>query len=162
MGFPGDPAVKNLPANEGIPGFGPWVGKIPRRRKWQPTPVFLPGRLHGQRSLVGYSLLGLQRVRQDLVIKQRKLGYSAITNSPEKQHLCVVNHRHTFFVHAKSTLQFQANPPQLPRQAEGTVGPALATQCLCPQVTGVIHIPLVGATSVASPRRGTEQDPGEQ
>ena len=35
--------------------FDPWVGKIPWRRKWQPTPVFLPGKLHGQRSLTGYS-----------------------------------------------------------------------------------------------------------
>ena len=34
--------------------FDPWVGKIPQRRKWQPAPVFLPGNLHGQRSLVGY------------------------------------------------------------------------------------------------------------
>ena len=34
--------------------FNPCVGKIPRRRKWQPTPVFLPGESHGQRSLVGY------------------------------------------------------------------------------------------------------------
>ena len=36
------------------PGFDPWVGKIPRRRKWQPTPVFLPGKSHGWQSLVGY------------------------------------------------------------------------------------------------------------
>ena len=36
-------------------GFDPWVGKIPWRRKWQPTPGFLPGESHGQRSLVGYS-----------------------------------------------------------------------------------------------------------
>ena len=35
--------------------FHPWVGKIPWRRKWQPTPVFLPGDSHGQRSLVCYS-----------------------------------------------------------------------------------------------------------
>ena len=33
----------------------PWVGKVPWRRKWQPTPLFLPGKCHGQRSLVGYS-----------------------------------------------------------------------------------------------------------
>ena len=37
------------------PGFDPWVGKIPCRRAWQPTPVFLPGEPHGQRNLVGYS-----------------------------------------------------------------------------------------------------------
>ena len=36
-------------------GFDPGVGKISWRRKWQPTPVFLPGESHGQRSLVGYS-----------------------------------------------------------------------------------------------------------
>ena len=39
-------------------GFGPWVGKFTRRRKWQPTPVFLPGESHGQRSLVRYSPWG--------------------------------------------------------------------------------------------------------
>ena len=36
----------------------PWVGKIPLRRKWQPTPGFLPGKSHGQRSLGGYSPWG--------------------------------------------------------------------------------------------------------
>ena len=35
--------------------FDPWVGKIPWRRKWKPTPIFLPREFHGQRSLVGYS-----------------------------------------------------------------------------------------------------------
>ena len=43
------------------PGFGPWVGKIPWRRKWQPTPALLPGKSHGQRSVVGYS----PRVRKE-------------------------------------------------------------------------------------------------
>jgi len=43
--------VKNLPAM----WFHPWVGKNPWRRVWQPTPVFLPGESHGQRSLVDYS-----------------------------------------------------------------------------------------------------------
>ena len=38
--------------------FDPWVGKIPWRRKWQPTPVFLPGKSHGWRRLVGYSPWG--------------------------------------------------------------------------------------------------------
>ena len=40
------------------PGFDPWVRKIPWRREWQPTPVFLPGKSHGQRSLVGYKPRG--------------------------------------------------------------------------------------------------------
>ena len=51
--------VKNPPANAGgirDQGLDPWVRKIiPWRREWHPTPVFLPGESHGQRSLVGYS-----------------------------------------------------------------------------------------------------------
>ena len=39
-------------------GFDPWEGKIPWRRAWQPTTVFLPGKSHGWKSLVGYSPLG--------------------------------------------------------------------------------------------------------
>ena len=49
--------LKHLPTMRG-PGFNPWVGKVPWRRKWQPTPVFLPGESHGWRSLVGYSPQG--------------------------------------------------------------------------------------------------------
>ena len=48
--------VKNLPANAG--DFDPWVWKISWRRAWKPTPVFLPGESHGQRSLEGYSPWG--------------------------------------------------------------------------------------------------------
>ena len=54
--------VKNSPANaEDVKDTGfidPWVRKIPWKRKWQPTPVFLRGEYHGQRSLVGYSSRG--------------------------------------------------------------------------------------------------------
>ena len=42
----------------GRPGFDPWVGKIPWRREWQPTSVFLSGKFHGRRSLAGYSPQG--------------------------------------------------------------------------------------------------------
>ena len=42
----------------GRPGFDPWVGKIPWRRKGQSTPVLLPRKSYGQRSLVGYSPWG--------------------------------------------------------------------------------------------------------
>ena len=42
----------------GRPGFNPRIGKIPWRRKWQPTPVLLPEKFHGRRSLVGYSPWG--------------------------------------------------------------------------------------------------------
>ena len=52
--FPGDSNGKESTCNR----FGPWVGKIPWRRAWQPTPVFLSGESHGQRNLVGYSPWG--------------------------------------------------------------------------------------------------------
>ena len=53
--MPGNSVIKNLPVNVGDLGLIPGSGKIPWRRKWQPTPVFLPGEFHGQRSLTGYS-----------------------------------------------------------------------------------------------------------
>ena len=43
------------------PGFDPWVGKICWRRKWQPTPVCLPGESHGQRSLAGCVVHGVTK-----------------------------------------------------------------------------------------------------
>ena len=59
FGFPDGAEVKASACNVGdlgsIPGSAPWVGKIPWRRKWQPTPVFLLGESHGWRSLVDYS-----------------------------------------------------------------------------------------------------------
>ena len=56
LGFPGGsagkkPAMKRHRRHE----LDPWVGKILWRKKWQPTPVFLPGEFRGQRSLAGYS-----------------------------------------------------------------------------------------------------------
>ena len=53
--------AKNPPANPGDTkrwGFDPWVGKIPWRRAWQPTPVFSPGEFHRQRNLAGYNPWG--------------------------------------------------------------------------------------------------------
>ena len=43
-------------------GFNPWVGKIPRRRAWKSTPIFLPGESHGQKSLTGYSPQGCKEL----------------------------------------------------------------------------------------------------
>jgi len=46
---------KESTCQAGDSAFNPWVRKIPWRRKQQPTPVFLPGESHGQRSLEGYN-----------------------------------------------------------------------------------------------------------
>ena len=54
----------------------PWVRKIPWRMKWQPTPLFLSGEAHGQRSLVSYSLWGCKRVERDLTNKCQQYIYT--------------------------------------------------------------------------------------
>ena len=56
------------------PGFNPWVGKNSWRRKWQPTPVLLPGESHGWRSLVGYSPWG--RKESDMTGRLHFLSFS--------------------------------------------------------------------------------------
>ena len=60
--------VKNL-LQYRRPGFEPRVGKIPWRREWLPTPMFLPGESHGQRSLAGYSSWGCKDVRHNWMTK---------------------------------------------------------------------------------------------
>ena len=56
-GLPGGSAIKKLPANAGSPS---WVGKTSWKRKWGPTPVFVPGESHGQRS-PRLQFMGLQK-----------------------------------------------------------------------------------------------------
>ena len=61
MGFPGGTSGKESTCQcrrHKRRGFDPWVGKMPWRRSWQTTAVFLPGETHQQRSLVGYSPWG--------------------------------------------------------------------------------------------------------
>ena len=93
---PGALVVKNPCANAGdrrdsgsIPGWGrrlgfnPWVGKVPWRRAWQPTPVCLPGESHGQRSLVGYT----HRVTQNQTpLKQPSTHVNKVFFSPSPLH----------------------------------------------------------------------------
>ena len=60
-GFPGDSVVRNLPANGGdIENSGsiPESGRFPWNREWQPTPVFLPEKFHGEKILAGCSPQG--------------------------------------------------------------------------------------------------------
>ena len=64
MSFPDGSVVKNPSAAHGTPD--------PRRRAWQPTPAFSPGKSQGQGSLAGYSLWGCKRVRHELATKQKK------------------------------------------------------------------------------------------
>ena len=61
--------------------FDPWVGKIPWRKKWQSTPVFLPGKSYGQRSLVSYSPWGWKRARYDLATKKQSFDYTHLKHN---------------------------------------------------------------------------------
>ena len=75
--------------------FSPWAGKIPWRRKWQPTPVLLPGKSHGRRSLAGYSPWG-----------RRESGMpewlSIHTTSEHRWPKCALGKSETFFLHKNS------------------------------------------------------------
>ena len=62
MGFPGGSDGKESPCQCRRRRFDPWVGKIPWRRKWQATPVFLPGETQGQRSLADYRPWGCKEL----------------------------------------------------------------------------------------------------
>ena len=67
--------IKNLPAIENIKiQFLGWEDLW--RKKWQPTPIFLPGKSYGQRSLEGYSPWGHKKVRHHLVTKEEKPTFS--------------------------------------------------------------------------------------
>ena len=70
-GLPGGPGGKKLPASAGDPG-PPRVGETPWRRDWEPTPVLLPGKPHGQSSLEGHSSWA------------RRVGHSSATKPPPR------------------------------------------------------------------------------
>ena len=82
------------------PGFDPWVRMIPWRRNWQPSPVFLPGKSHGQWSLAGYSPSGLKETDTTELFKtlfdsvilciasQRKLSPPRWSTNGEKKPSC--------------------------------------------------------------------------
>ena len=79
MGFPGGSVGKESTSNSGDTGStSSWVGKIPWRREWQPTPVFLPGKSQGQRSLEGYSPWG----RKELDTAEHQHEHSNSHDSP--------------------------------------------------------------------------------
>ena len=83
MGFPGGSDSKESACQcrrHRRFGFHPWVGKIPWRRAWQPTPVLLPGESHGQRSLASYSPGGC---KDSNTTKQVTLSFSRP---------CIANH----------------------------------------------------------------------
>ena len=69
------PLVKKIHPQCGRAGFDPWVGKIPWRRVWQPTPVFLPGGCPWTDEPGGLQSMGLQRIGHNWVTKQSTKGH---------------------------------------------------------------------------------------
>ena len=81
-GFPRHLSGKESACQSRRCGFDPWVRKIPWRRKWQPTPVLVPGKPHAQRSLVGYSPWDHKRARHNWVTKQYLLPFQQSSRQP--------------------------------------------------------------------------------
>ena len=76
LGFPRGLDGKESTCNAGDPGFDPWVRKIPWRREWQPTPLFLPGEYHGQTSVRS------QRIRHNWMTKILNISVTGQKISP--------------------------------------------------------------------------------
>ena len=83
-------------------GFDTWVGKVPWRRKWQPTLVFLPGKSQWQRSLANYNPRSHERVRHDLATKQQK-QYPLYTHTHTHTH----THTQSCFLYPLKSLFFK-------------------------------------------------------
>ena len=108
-----------------------WVGKVSRRRKWQPTPVFLPGTSHGQRSLAGYSPWGCEESDMH-THTQPKCTPSAHTHIPStRSDWCSVS---TCVVWLARTCMLPANRWPLPALL---LAPPPATPLLLALATGM-------------------------
>ena len=82
--------VKKICLQYRRPGFDPLVGKIPQRKEWLLTPIFLPGEFHGQRSLVGYSPWG--RKKLDMTKQLTFLLLSLLHQKKKKSHKLDLNY----------------------------------------------------------------------
>ena len=91
LGFLNGLVVKNLSATHkirhGSCRFHSWVGMIPWRGKWQPTPVFLPGKFHREISLLGYSPWGHKEL--DTTVRTHTCTH---THTHTHTHVSVCNH----------------------------------------------------------------------
>ena len=101
LGFPCSSVGKETACSAGDPGSIP-VGKIPWKKKWQPNPVSLPGKSHGQRSLVGFSPWGHRKesgMTEQLTLTYLlivSLGLSRWLSGKDSAHQCRCHRRHGF------------------------------------------------------------------
>ena len=91
MGFPGSLDSKESACQCGRPRFDHWVRKIPWRREWQPTPIFLPRESPGQRSLEGYRPLGSKELdmAEQLTFSLFFHAVAKLSKSNQRYELCL-------------------------------------------------------------------------
>ena len=119
-----------------------WIGKIPCRRKWQPIPVFLPRKSHGQRSLVGLQATEYRRVGHDWATKQQRQQQTHTEREPPPA--SVVNFSHglngsSFLYSAFFLILALWNPP-FPQSWFSCASPV--KPCLSPLQGVLSYIPL--------------------
>ena len=100
-------------------GFDSWVWKIPWRRAWQPTPVFLPGESHGQRSLAGYSPWGHKGSDVTWQLNNKSPVYEPSSCELSDSNVCSISVRCEWQALALrllllTVLQLSRTPPHLP------------------------------------------------
>ena len=109
MAFPGVSDRKESACSAGGPGSIPGLGRSPWRREWEPTPVFLPGEFHRQRSLVGYSPWGCKEVntteRLTLCIYKFRLL--------QIQDFCTLNKPHSYFFSTSHPSSLEKEPSEM-------------------------------------------------
>ena len=119
----------------GRPRFDSWVGKIPWRRKWQPTPILWPGKFHGRRSPVGYSPWGhkeLDTTERLHFTADKKLGLSRWGGfapgwiSPGGSSEARGPLREAYGRSAPGPCRERSAPPQTPRQWSQVSGVSIA------------------------------------
>ena len=117
LGFPGVTQCKEYACQCKRHGFSPWVRKIPWRRKWQPTPVFLPGEFHGQRSLSGYSSRDCKELDMIFIYISTCVCLIIITFIPhydllKKKTACLdIRHQHILNFHRLCFSHWRFQPP---------------------------------------------------
>ena len=90
------------------PEFNPWVGKIPWRREWQLTSLFMPGKFHGQRSLVGYSPWGHKEV--DMTERLTLSTFNNVSNNANYSFVIFLSSFFFFFEESYQIWRLICNP----------------------------------------------------
>ena len=117
-------------------GFHPWSGKIPWRRKWQPTPEFLPGESHGQRSLAGYHPQGCKEsaMTEQLRHISKRLGRKIFFNLSPSEKQTNKTQQHCFLEKWQYCTESQEQPKSAQRRHCPGMSQPAQIDCHYPQM----------------------------